>query len=77
MHAKKRSLNAAIVGIDRGRRSESDDADVHFTFDKRVFVSGGGSGQHPQLGPNLVDTLLLHLSANKTEKKGQVFVKKV
>lgn len=46
---------------------------MHFTFDERVLVGGGGSGQHPQLGPNLVDTLLLHLSVDQTETKGLRF----
>lgn len=31
------------------------------TFDQRVFIGGGGAGQHAQLGPHLVQALLLHL----------------
>lgn len=74
----RKLMNSSHCEIDKDRRrSDSNDADVHFTFDERVFVGGGGSGQHPQLGPNLVDTLLLHLGANKAGKKGQVFVKQI
>lgn len=31
------------------------------TFDQRVFIGGGGAGQDAQLGPHLVQALLLHL----------------
>lgn len=31
------------------------------TFDQGVLVRGGGASQHPQLWPDLVDSLLLNL----------------
>lgn len=31
------------------------------TFDQGVLVCGGGASQHPQLWPDLVDSLLLNL----------------
>lgn len=34
---------------------------LSLTFDQGVLVRGGGASQHPQLRPDLVDSLLLNL----------------
>lgn len=33
----------------------------HFTFDEGMLIRGGGASQHPELWPDLVNSLLFNL----------------